>query len=65
MNAYRLVAPATMRRLTMHNSALQGASRQHFKFDFPHSFLGANNAFNNVPQKKVEYALISFVTGSL
>ena len=27
------------------------ASRSYFQFNYPHSFMGVNNAFNNTPTK--------------
>ena len=47
-----LVAPAAMRRMVMQNSAATAATRNYFKFEYPHSFRGTNNAYNNLPAKK-------------
>ena len=39
------------RRATLlQNASSNSASRQYFQFNYPHSFLGANNAFNNTPK---------------
>ena len=37
----------------MRSSLLQrsAATRQFFQFNYPHSFMGVNNAFNNTPHK--------------
>ena len=43
-----------MRRQVIQNKSLTGASRHYFQFNFPHSFTGSNNAFNNRPSKKDE-----------
>ena len=47
-----MLAPAMMRRMV--NSSQAMASRNFFKFEYPHSFSGTNNAFNNIPSKKQE-----------
>ena len=51
-SARLLIAPATMRRMAMQNSSANAASRNYFKFEYPHSFRGTNNAYNNIPVKR-------------
>ena len=43
------LAPKTMRRMFQQKGAQSQASRAHHHFMYPHSHMGANNAYNNFP----------------
>ena len=38
-------------RSILQQASAEAGSRSFFQFMYPHSFMGANNAFNNAPQK--------------
>ena len=50
----RALAPSTMRRMLVQSAAQTHASRNHHQFMYPHSFKGANNAYNNIPVNQQE-----------
>ena len=50
----QMVAPQLMRRVSLSQSAAVSASRSYHQFSYPHSFMGNNNAFNNMPVEKRE-----------
>ena len=40
-----------LRRTILQSASDKVATRQFFQFNYPHSFMGVNNAFNNTPTK--------------
>ena len=44
-----MIASKVRRSSLLQQSA--SASRSYFQFNYPHSFMGVNNSFNNVPHK--------------
>jgi hypothetical protein len=40
-----------LRSSILQRGSSAAASRSYFQFNYPHSFMGVNNAFNNTPTK--------------